>query len=134
MKKSNQELLETEKGTANKNKMIGWNLEDGEREPQIPIHHPIQPGEKPSGAQAEQNRRTPWRKVNRITCVLGTPGKQKAAGKQHTKVSGLFSKPWLVSSKHEFEGLENLRLIREHENWNKLKKNMHSVSNLAEIK
>lgn len=65
MKKSNEVLLETDKSAANKHKRISCNLEDGELESQTPIHHPIQLGGKPSWAQAEQKRQTPWKKVDR---------------------------------------------------------------------
>lgn len=90
MKKSNEVLLETAKSAANKDKRISCNLEDGELESQIPIHIPFSWEESPLGPRQSRKGRHPGKRwTNRTTFVLGTPGKQKATGKQHTKMSGI---------------------------------------------
>ena len=61
MNQSNQIPLEIGKEAANKNRKIGWNLEEEELKSQIHIHHPIQPEPKPSGYQTEERRWTLWK-------------------------------------------------------------------------
>ena len=99
MKQSNQIPLGIGKEAANKNRKIGWNLEEEELKPQTHIHHHVQPEPKPSGTQTEERRWAP----EKLNCpVLGTPNKQKAAVRQRIKMSGIKYKSIFWTLAHIF--------------------------------